>query len=358
MELLILYIFLTISLSFLCSILEAVLLSINTTFIKIELKEGKKYAKNLSDLKNSIDEPLIIILTLNTIAHTVGAILVGVQAKVAYSELNLKNNFFASGISDEFLVGFVSTVMTIMILLFSEIIPKTIGAKYWNKLAGFTTVFLSSIIPIFKYTGVLWILQAFTKSIGASKKELFLKREDISTIAEIAKEEGIIEEKDSKFIKNIVKLRNVSVKEIMTPYSVMVTADENLTINEFYKKNPELIFSRIPILNNKKIEAYVLKDTILESIINEKGGFKLKDIKRPIIISAENTKIPKLFDKLLKKREHISLVIDSSKNTTGIVTLEDIIETILGYEIVDETDMVDDMQLLAKKISSNSDNDI
>ena len=334
------------------------MLSINTTFIKIELKKGKKYAKNLLNLKNSIDEPLIIILTLNTIAHTVGAILVGVQAKVAYSELNLKNNFFASGISDEFLVGFVSTVMTIMILLFSEIIPKTIGAKYWNKLARFTTVFLSTIIPIFKYTGVLWILQAFTKSIGASKKELFLKREDISTIAEIAKEEGIIEEKDSKFIKNIVKLRNVSVKEIMTPYSVMVTADENLTINEFYKKNPELIFSRIPILNNKKIEAYVLKDTILESIINEKGGFKLKDIKRPIIISAENTKIPKLFDKLLKKREHISLVIDSSKNTIGIVTLEDVIETILGYEIVDETDIVDDMRLLAKKISSNSDNDI
>ena len=358
MELLILYIFLTISLSFLCSILEAVLLSINTTFIKIEIKEGKNYAKKLSDLKNSIDEPLIIILTLNTIAHTVGAILVGVQAKVAYSELNLENTFFPTGISDEVLVGFVSTVMTIMILLFSEIIPKTIGAKYWNGLARFTTIFLSSIIPIFKYSGVLWILQAFTKSIGASKKELFFKREDISTIAEIAKEEGIIEEKDSKFIKNIVKLRNVTVKEIMTPYSVMVTADENLTINEFYEKNPELIFSRIPILNNEKIEAYVLKDTILENIINNKGNFKLTEIKRPIIISSEKTNIPKLFDKLLKKREHISLVVDNSKNTIGIVTLEDIIETILGYEIVDETDMVDDMQMLAKKISSDENNDL
>ena len=354
MELLILYIFLTISLSFLCSILEAVLLSINTTFIKIEIKEGKKYAKTLSDLKNSIDEPLIIILTLNTIAHTVGAILVGVQAKVAYSELNLENTFFPAGISDDVLVGFVSTIMTIMILLFSEIIPKTIGARYWNSLAKFTTIFLSSIIPLFKYSGILWILQAFTRSIGASKKELFFKIEDISTIAEIAKEEGIIEEKDSKFIKNIVKLRNVSVKEIMTPYSVMVTADENLTINEFYKKNPELVFSRIPILNMSKIEAYVLKDTILESIINNKGDFKLKEIKRPIIISSEKTKIPKLFDKLLKKREHISLVVDNSKNTIGIVTLEDIIETILGYEIVDETDMVDDMQMLAKKISSNN----
>ena len=353
LELLILYIFLTISLSFLCSILEAVLLSINTTFIKIEIKEGKKYAKTLSKLKNSIDEPLIIILTLNTIAHTVGAILVGVQAKVAYTELNLENTFFTGGISDEVLVGFVSTVMTIMILLFSEIIPKTIGAKYWNSLARFTTIFLSSIIPIFKYSGILWILQAFTKSIGASKKELFLKREDISTIAEIAKEEGIIGKKDSNFIKNIVKLRNVSVKEIMTPSSVMVTADQNSTINEFYQKNPELVFSRIPILNKNMIEAYVLKDTILESIINNKGDFKLKEIKRPIIISAEGTKIPKLFDKLLKKREHISLVVDGEKNTIGIVTLEDIIETILGYEIVDETDMVDDMQLLAKKISSN-----
>ena len=166
MELLFLYIILTIALSFLCSIVEAVLLSINPTFIKIKLKEGKNYAKNLLELKNSIDEPLIIILTLNTIAHTVGAILVGVQAKVAYSELNIESTFFKGGISDEMLVGFVSALMTILILLFSEIIPKTIGARFSNKLAKFTTVFLMSIIPIFKYTGILWILQSFTKSIG------------------------------------------------------------------------------------------------------------------------------------------------------------------------------------------------
>ena len=192
-----------------CSILEAVLLSINTTFIKIKLKEGKNYAKKLFELKNDIDEPLIIILTLNTIAHTVGAILVGVQATVAYSDLDIENTFFPQGLSDEIVVGFVSTIMTILILLFSEIIPKTIGAKYWNNLAKFTTIFLSSIIPFFKYSGVLWILQAFTRYIGGSKKQLLLKREDISTIAEIAEEEGLIEEKDSKFIKNIVKLRNI-----------------------------------------------------------------------------------------------------------------------------------------------------
>ena len=350
MELLLLYIVLTISLSFLCSIMEAVLLSINPTFIKIKLKEGKSYAKKLSELKKSIDEPLIIILTLNTVAHTVGSILVGVRAKVAYSELNIQQTFFKEGISDEVLVGFVSTLMTVLILLFSEIIPKTIGAKYSNSLAKFTTVLLRSIIPVFKYTGILWILQSFTKSIGGSKKQLFFKREDITTIAEIAEEEGIIEEKDSKFIKNIVKLRNVTVKEIMTPSSVMVTADENTSIDEFYKNNTELNFSRIPILNESNIESYVLKDTILEHIINNKGKLKLSEIKRPIIISQEYTKIPELFDELLKKREHISLVVDQYNTTLGIVTLEDIIETILGYEIVDETDMVDDMQVLAKKI--------
>lgn len=337
--------------------MEAVLLSINTTFIKIKLKEEKNYAKKLLNLKNSIDEPLIIILTLNTIAHTVGAILVGAQAVVAYSELNLDYTFFGEVISDEILVGLVSALMTILILLFSEIIPKTIGAKYWDSLAKFTTVILYSLIPVFKYSGILWVLQSFTRFLGGEKKEIFLKREDITTIAEIAKEEGIIEEKDSKFIKNIVKLRNVTLDEIMTPYSVMVTAQESQTINNFYQNNPELNFSRIPILNNNKIESYVLKDTILENIINKKGGSKLSTIKRPIIISSNNTKIPELFDQLLKKREHISLVIDEFNSSIGIVTLEDIIETILGYEIVDETDLVDDMQLLAKRISSRENKD-
>ena len=324
MGLLILYGFLTICLSFLCSILEAVLLSINPTYIKIKIKEGKKYAEKLQGLKKSIDEPLIIILTLNTIAHTVGAIMVGVQAKIAYATLNIDNSYSLLGmsVSEDFLVGIVSTIMTFLVLILSEIIPKTIGANYSHKLAPFTTVLLSSILPVFKYTGLLWILQFFTRIGFNENKASIFKREDISTIAEIAKEEGIIEEKDSKFIKNIVKLRNVTVKEIMTPYSVMVTADENLTINEFYENNPELVFSRIPILNSEKIEAYVLKDTILESIINNKGNFKLTEIKRPIIISSEKTNIPKLFDKLLKKREHISLVVDNSKNTIGIVTLE------------------------------------
>ena len=353
MGLLLLYCFLTIFLSFLCSILEAVLLSVNTTFVKIKIKEGKKYAENLQKLKNSIDEPLVIILTLNTIAHTVGAIMVGVQAKITYASLNVNNSytFFGNQITEDYLIGFVSTVMTILILLLSEIIPKTIGAKYWDKLAGATTVILMSIIPIFRYSGILWILKFFTDLIGNSSMKAVLKREDISTLAEIAEEQGVIKEKDSDFIKNIVKLQNVKLREIMTPFSVIKSADINATIEQFYSKNQKLPYSRIPVYlkDRDDINYYVLKDTILERLIQKKGKMKLGEIKRPIIKTYFETKIPFLFDKLLKKREHISLVIDEYGSVRGIVTLEDIIETLLGLEIVDETDTVVDLQALAKQ---------
>ena len=341
MGLLILYGFLTICLSFLCSILEAVLLSINPTFIKIKIKEGKKYAEKLQTLKSSIDEPLIIILTLNTVAHTVGAIMVGVQAKIAYSTLNVENSYSILGasVSEDLLVGIVSTIMTLLVLVLSEIIPKTIGANYWHKLAPFTTILLSSILPLFKYSGLLWILQFFTRIGFSEKKGSIFKREDISTIAEIAEEEGVLKEKDSDFIQNIVKFENVQLKEIMTPFSVMKIANENSTINDFYNKNNNLPFSRIPIfLNNKNnIDYYVLKDTILEKIIQKKGTLKLKDIKRKIIKVNYESKVPILFDRLLREREHISLATDKNGIIMGLVTLEDIIETVFGLEIVDES---------------------
>ncbi len=333
--------------------MEAVLLSINPTFIKIKIKEGKKYAEKLQILKSSIDEPLIIILTLNTVAHTVGAIMVGVQAKIAYSSLNVENSYSILGasVSEDLLVGIVSTIMTLLVLVLSEIIPKTIGANYWHKLAPFTTILLSSILPLFKYSGLLWILQFFTRIGFSEKKASIFKREDISTIAEIAEEEGVLKEKDSDFIQNIVKFENVQLKEIMTPFSVMKIANENSTINDFYNKNNNLPFSRIPIfLNNKNnIDYYVLKDTILEKIIQKKGTLKLKDIKRKIIKVNYESKVPILFDRLLREREHISLATDKNGIIMGLVTLEDIIETVFGLEIVDESDTVVDLQVLARQ---------
>ena len=333
--------------------MEAVLLSINPTFIKIKIKEGKKYAEKLQTLKSSIDEPLIIILTLNTVAHTVGAIMVGVQAKIAYSSLNVENSYSILGasVSEDLLVGIVSTIMTLLVLVLSEIIPKTIGANYWHKLAPFTTILLSSILPLFKYSGLLWILQFFTRIGFSEKKASIFKREDISTIAEIAEEEGVLKEKDSDFIQNIVKFENVQLKEIMTPFSVMKIANENSTINDFYNKNNNLPFSRIPIFLNDKnnIDYYVLKDTILEKIIQKKGTLKLKDIKRKIIKVNYESKVPILFDRLLREREHISLATDKNGIIMGLVTLEDIIETVFGLEIVDESDTVVDLQVLARQ---------
>ena len=351
MNLLILYVTLTIILSFLCSILEAVLLSVNSTFLKLKISEGKRYAENLQKMKNNIDEPLIIILTLNTIAHTVGAILVGVQAKEVYSSLNNNSyELFGTFLTEDIVVGIVSSIMTVLILLVSEIIPKTLGATYWHKLVRFTSIFLNSIIPLFRYSGILFLLQFFTRLIGKSENNNVFTREDFSTMAEIAEEEGIIEETESDIIKNMVKFKDVKIRNIMTPFSVMKIASESETIEDFYKKNPKLSFSRIPIYSKKtdNITGYVLKDNILEQIVKKNGNSPLVSIKRKSIFSNYESLIPKVFDRLIKDREHISMVTDEYGTVRGIVTMEDIIETLLGREIMDETDTVKDMQVLAK----------
>ena len=351
MNLLILYAISTIALSFLCSILEAVLLSVNPTFLKIKISEGNKYAENLQKMKDNIDEPLIIILTLNTIAHTVGAILVGVQAKELYSSIdNNTYEIFGTLMTEDLIVGIVSSIMTVLILLVSEIIPKTLGATYWHKLVRFTSIFLNSIIPLFKYSGVLFVLQFFTKLISKSNKNNVFSREDFSTMAEIAEEEGIIEESESDIIKNMVKFKDVKIRNIMTPFSVMKTASEDQSIKDFYDKNPKLSFSRIPVFFEKmdNITGYVLKDTILEQIVKNDGDSNLSSIKRKPIFSNYESPIPLIFDKLIREREHISMVIDEHGTVRGLVTMEDIIETLLGREIMDETDTVIDMQALVK----------
>lgn len=353
MELLLIYALLTILVSFLCSILEAVLLSINPTYISVKLGEGHKFANTLEGLKKNIDEPLIIILTLNTIAHTVGAILVGVQAKVVYSSLGRGEVYHLLGVSfsEEGMVGIVSAIMTVLILLLSEIIPKTLGATYWKKLAKITALFLRSIIPVFKYSGVLWFLQLFTKILGKRGETNVMSREDFSAMAEIAQQEGVIEEKESTVIKNMVRLNEVRVRNIMTPRSVMKIAPEQMSIQTFFDQNPKLRFSRIPVHgdNPEIITGYVLKDNVLEELLNKKGEMPLSDIKRELIVVNRDTRIPQIFETLMTKREHIALVVDEYGTVTGLVTMEDVIETLLGIEIMDESDHVEDLQAVARK---------
>ena len=342
MGLLITYAVFSIFFSFLCSILEAALLSFTPTFIKMKKSEGKAYAKTLAALKKDIDQPLIAILTINTIAHTVGAILVGVQAE----SLDFDINFFGINI-----VGIVSAIMTLLILILSEIIPKTIGATYWKSLGGFTAKALKIIIFPLKYTGVLWLLNLTTKMIGKSAHVSTMSREEFMAITEAAEMEGVFEENESAVIKNLLLFKTVLAKNVMTPFPVVIKADENFSLQKFYDTHKELKFSRIPIFKGEphNISGFVLKDDVLEEIIESHGNKKLADLKREISVVHAEKPIPELFDTFIEKRMHMSLVVDEFGNNIGVVTMEDIIETLLGLEIMDESDAIEDMQVQARK---------
>ncbi len=338
MGLLITFAVVSIFFSFLCSILEAALLSITPSYIKIKKKEGKQYANILARLKQDIDKPLIAILTINTIAHTVGAILVGVQAEKTFGD---------GGNA----VGIVSGIMTLAILVLSEIIPKTIGATYWQSLGNFTAKTLNIMIFPLNYTGILWLMMLTTKLIGKSAHVSSMSREEFAAITDAAEEEGVFEESETTVIKNLLVFKSVEAKDVMTPFSVAITADESMSLKEFYENHRNLKFSRIPVFKGKStnISGFILKDDVLEEVIDEKGHQSLSDIKRDILVTNNNTPIPELFEIFVQKRAHISMIVDEYGNVTGIVTMEDIIETLLGLEIMDESDSVEDMQMLARK---------
>ena len=353
MALLVFYAIISIFFSFLCSILEAVLLSVTPTFLNLKKSEGKTYADDLEALKKDVDRPLIAILTLNTIAHTVGAILVGVQAKAAYAELygSKAHTVFGVQFTEDLMVGVVSTVMTILILVASEIIPKTIGATYWKQLANFTTRTLNVLIFPLKWTGILWLLQLTTKLIGGKGHGSVLSREGFLVMADMAQEEGVFQENESKIIKNLLTFKEVFAKDVMTPRTVMKAEDENTTVEDFFNKNMNLRFSRIPIYSGDpdNIKGLVLKDEVFKEMALDNGSRKLSELKRHIIVVNRGLPIPKLFEKLVESRNHMALVVDEYGSVSGLVTMEDVIETLLGMEIMDESDNVSDLQSLARK---------
>lgn len=346
MGLLLIYATVSIFFSFLCSILEAVLLSVTGTFIKVKGQEGASYISALKELKKDVDKPLIAILTLNTLAHTVGAILVGVQAENMVSASNYNSSYF--GIP---FVGIVSGIMTVLILVVSEIIPKTIGATYWKGLAGFTTRALNAMIFPLKWTGILWILQLTTKAIGKSAHMNTMTREDFIAITDTAEKEGVFEPSEGQYIKSLMNFNKIKVKDIMTPRSVMFMAPQKMAIKEFFQENQDLRFSRIPVFgaNRDDIKGYVLKDHILSDIIHDKPAETLEELRRELTIVPSNMPIPQVFEKMVATKEHMALVVDDYGSAQGIATMEDVIETMLGLEIMDESDNVEDMQQLARK---------
>lgn len=342
MTLLILYAVLSIIVSFLCSIIEAALLSFTPTFLRMKTKEGKQYASKLTNYKKDIDKPLIAILTFNTIAHTVGAILVGVEAE----KLPYKIDFLGMNV-----VGIVSAVMTMLILVTSEIIPKTIGATYWKKLGSFTATFLNFIIFPLKYTGVLWMLMLITRMVGKSAHVSTMSREEFMAITDAAEEEGVFVESETTVIKNLLVFKSVQAKDVMTPFTVVTMEEETMSLENFHQSHKSLRFSRIPVYKGKShnVTGFVLRDDILEEIVEDRGNKLLSDLRREIFVIAAEKPIPELFETFIKQRVHIASVVDDFGNTIGIVTMEDIIETLLGLEIMDESDNIEDMQLQARK---------
>lgn len=329
--------------SFLCSILEAVLLSVTPTFVNLKMKEGKSYAADLEKLKKDVDKPLIAILTLNTLAHTVGAIMVGIAAGHLYQDFEILGVNF---------VGLVSGIMTFLILVASEIIPKTIGATHWKGLANFSTKTLKIMVLILKFTGILWVLQLFTKLVGGKGHHgSALSREDFTAMAQIASDDGVFEESESKILNNLLSFKEILTKDVMTPRTVMKTASGDTTVKTFFNANLELRFSRIPIYDKDvdHITGVVLKSEVYREMALGNDTKTLKDLQRPIMVTSRNLPIPELFDELISTKNHIAIVVDEYGSTSGLVSMEDVIETLLGLEIMDESDSVADLQTLARK---------
>ena len=245
--------------------------------------------------------------------------------------------------------GIVSAILTVLILLISEIIPKTIGARYWRNLAMISSSIIKGTI-IITYPLVV-ISSIITKMISKNRQEQITSREEIAALASIGTDEGVFIEKEHKIIQNLLRLRNVKVKEIMTPRVVVAVADEKLSLEEFLKNKDYLKFSRIPIYaeNDENITGYVFRQTVFEKLAEDQHELKLKDIKRDIVIVPNSIVLYTLWEKLLEKKEHISLIVDEYGGLDGIVTMEDIIETLLGLEIIDEKDTITDMQKYARE---------
>lgn len=331
---LIVYLFLALVVSFLCSIMESVLLSTPQSFLIVKHDRGYHWAKSFIELKINIDKPLSAILSLNTVAHTIGAAGVGAQAVKVFGEASF---------------GIVSAILTILILILTEIIPKTIGARYWRHLS-MISYFTIKIMIIITYP--LVIMSAYiTRLISNNKNEKTTSREEIAALASIGADEGLFSEKENKVIQNILKLKNIRVTEILTPRVVVAVADENLLLQDFLENKDYLKFSRIPIYsgNDENITGYVFRQQVFENLAEDKHHMKLKDIKREIMVFPDSMMLYALWEKLLEKKEHIALIVDEYGGLDGIVTIEDVIETLLGLEIVDEKDTITDMQKFARE---------
>ncbi len=335
MLLLIIYVIIALGFSFLCSIAEAVILSVTTPHITLMQQQGRRTGNLLAGLKEDMNSTLAAILTLNTIAHTVGAAGAGAQAAAVFG-----SNY----------VGIASAILTLLILVFSEIIPKTLGAHYWKRLAPATAYGLRSLI---------WLLYPFVKLSEILTRGLThgpgltgFNREELAAMAELSAKEGQLDQQETQILKNLLRLRDTRVTDAMTPRTVIFALPADLTVEEFFWKYGGERFSRIPIYSEEpgQLNGFVLRSDLLLAQARGNTDTKLATYCREMSALPESTSLSRAFDEFLRQRAQIMIIVDEYGDIEGILTLEDILETMLGLEIIDEGDAIADMQELARRL--------
>lgn len=329
------YIGIALGVSFLCSVLEAILLSTSHSYVESQIEnEDSRAAHLMQQHKADVERPIAAILTLNTVAHTVGAAGAGAEAVGIFG-----NEFF----------GIISAVLTILILVFSEIIPKTLGATYWKQLNGFAAYAIQLLVWLL--FPAVWILEKTTQLLKSDETQPTVSRMELETMARIGASEGALLEREDKILRNLFHLTNVQVKDVMTPRTVVASFQEDVTVQEIVENNPSLPFSRLPVYSESMddVSGFVLRYEIYHAYATGEVEKPLRDLKREIGVVPETNSIASVLDEFINEQQHILLVIDEFGGTAGIMTMEDALETLLGIEITDESDTVADLRQLAEQ---------
>jgi CBS domain containing-hemolysin-like protein len=331
LALLVVYVAVAIGVSFLCSIMEAVLLSVTPAYIGALEPTKPAVAARLRELKDDVDRPLAAILTLNTVAHTIGAAGAGAEAAA----------YFGNGA-----IGVFSAVLTLAILVLSEIIPKTVGAVYWRGLAPLVSQLLKPLIYLLYPLVVM--SQWFAKLLTRGQKKSDVSREELAALADIGAEEGVFGAREAGLFKSLLRFESLAASDVMTPRTVVVAFPEDGTAQDVMDANRP--FSRYPVFSGSRddITGYVLLSDALTKVADDAHDTPLSGLRRDLLHVPEDESVLEVFEHLVEGGEHIALVVDEYGGTAGVVTMEDIIETLLGLEITDETDETEDMQVLAR----------
>jgi CBS domain containing-hemolysin-like protein len=329
---LLLYVGFALGFSFLCSILEAVLLSVSVSHVEVLLEKGERAGGLMQKHKSNIERPIAAILTLNTIAHTVGAAGAGAEAAAIYGSQ---------------FIGLISAILTLLILFFSEIIPKTLGAVYWKRLTPFTAYSIEVVVYVL--FPIVWLAEKITRRLRPDHAFPSITRLEMEAIARVSEKEGVLLEQENRVFHNLLQLQDIQVSTIMTPRTVVMALQQDHTIGEVLDSISLFPYSRILIYDSDLDDAsmYVLRSEIFKLAAQGDKGVPLKKLGRFLYAIPESKPVAKVLEDFIERKEQIFLLLDEHGGTEGVVTLEDVLESLLGIEITDETDLVEDLRQLA-----------